>query len=57
MCYSSWRRWTERYERREEERPITYVSDPEPREPVGPRAEEEREEVEREEKVPAGAPS
>ena len=55
MCHSSWRRRSERFEDREEERPITFVSDPEPREPVEPRAEEEHEE--REEKVPAGAPS
>jgi hypothetical protein len=54
MCHGRWARW-ERWERREEEQreePITFVSDPDVREPVEPIAEDEpREERD---KVPAG---
>ena len=49
MCHGYLSRWERRMEdeRRREER-VTYVSDPEEREPVEPRAEEEPPETERE---------
>jgi hypothetical protein len=49
MCHGYLSRWERRMEdeRRREER-ITYVSDPEEREPVEPRADEEPREPERE---------
>jgi hypothetical protein len=52
MCHGYWERWERRFEEEKREEPITFVSDPEPREPVEPIAEEPREEER--EKVPAG---
>ena len=51
MCHGYWERWERRFEEKREE-PITFVSDPEEREPVEPIAEEPREDER--ERVPAG---
>ena len=56
MCDGYKSRWMRRWEEeRRSDEPVTYVSDPEEREPVEPRAEEEPREVERE-VVLTGAP-
>jgi hypothetical protein len=52
MCHGYWSRWERRFREREEE-PITFVSDPEVKEPAEP-AEPVAEEPREPEKVPAG---
>jgi hypothetical protein len=53
MCHGNWERWERRMEEKERrEEPITFVSDPEPREPAETVAGEPREDER--EKVPAG---
>jgi hypothetical protein len=53
MCHGYWERRLRRMEDERREEPVTFISDPEPREPVEPVAEEPSEERELE-KVPAG---
>ena len=54
MCHGYWSRWEQRIEEERREQPVTFVSDPEPREPAEPVVEEPREEEVVAEKVPAG---
>ena len=51
MCHGWWDRWERRLDEERRDEPVTFVSDPEPREPEVPVAEEPAPEPE---KVPAG---
>jgi hypothetical protein len=53
MCHGYSSRWERRFREREEE-PITFVSDPEAKEPTEPVAEAPRESEREPDRVPAG---